>query len=163
MADQTDMAEQQEEADPLMTARAEAAEWQDRYLRLAAETENVRKRIERTHAERASQSQERLLRDLLPLVDNLERALAHTAPTEQQTSLYSGLELAVRDFLRALNRHGVERIDALGQPFDPALHEAVGVAPHPTLAPNTVMHVELPGYVYNGRLLRPARVLVVAG
>ena len=163
MADQTNTAEQHEEADPLTAARVEADEWQDRYLRLAAETENIRKRIERSHAERASQSQERLLRDLLPLVDNLERALAHTAPAEQQTSLYSGLEIAVRDFQRALSRHGVERVDALGQPFDPALHEAVGVAPHPTLPPNTVMHVELPGYMYNGRLLRPARVLVVAG
>lgn len=142
---------------------ATEAEWRDRYLRMAADLENTKKRLERIHADRALTAQERLLRDLLPLADNLERALAHAPPAEQRSSLYSGIELTLREFLATLEKHGVRRIEALGEPFDPELHEAIGSSVHATLAPGTVMHVELPGYTFNGRLLRPARVLVVAG
>jgi molecular chaperone GrpE len=150
---------QQQEA-----VQSEAAEeWREKYLRLAADLENNKRRAERQYRHRAQQSQERLLRDLLPLADNLERALGHASPAATQTGLYSGVELTLRDFLAILARHGVERIEALGEPFDPELHEAVGAAPHPTLPPGTVMHVELPGYTYQDRLLRPARVMVVAG
>lgn len=141
----------------------EGADWRDRYLRLAADLENTKKRLERIHSDRALMAQERLLRDLLPLADNLERALAHASPAEQQSSLYSGIELTLKEFLATLKKHGVRRIEALGEPFDPELHEAIGSGAHPTLAPGTIMHVELPGYTFNGRLLRPARVLVVAG
>ena len=136
--------------------------WRDRYLRMAADLENTKKRLERIHSDRALTAQERLLRDLLPLADNLERAIAHATPAEQRSSLYSGIELTLKEFLAALNKHGVRRIEALGEPFDPELHEAIGAGSHPSLAPGTVMHVELPGYTFNGRLLRPARVLVVA-
>jgi len=141
----------------------DADAWRDKYLRLAADLENTKRRLERQYQHRAQQSQERLVKDLLPLADNLERALAHATPAATQTALYSGVELTLRDFLAALARHGVERIEALGDPFDPELHEAIGAAPHPTLSPGTVMHVELPGYTYQDRLLRPARVMVVAG
>ena len=143
--------------------KEETATWRDRYLRMAADLENTKKRLERIHADRALTAQERLLRDLLPLADNLERALAHASPTEQRSSLYSGIELTLKEFLVTLEKHGVTRIEALGEPFDPELHEAIGSASHPSLPPDTVMHVELPGYTFNGRLLRPARVLVVAG
>lgn len=142
---------------------AEATDWRDRYLRLAADLENTKKRLERIHSDRALTAQERLLRDLLPLADNLERALAHATPAERPSSLYSGIELTLKEFLATLKKHGVRRIEALGEPFDPELHEAIGSSSHPTLSPGTVMHVELPGYTFNGRLLRPARVLVVAG
>ena len=144
-------------------APEKAADWRDRYLRLAADLENTKKRLERIHSDRAQTAQERLLRDLLPLADNLERALAHASPAEQRSSLYSGIELTLKEFLATLEKHGVRRIEALGKPFDPELHEAIGSGSHPTLSPGTVMHVELPGYTFNGRLLRPARVLVVAG
>ena len=143
--------------------QGDADVWRDKYLRLAADLENTKRRLERQYQHRAQQSQERLVKDLLPLADNLERALAHATPAATQTGLYSGVELTLRDFLAALARHGVERIEALGEPFDPDLHEAIGAAPHPTLSPGTVMHVELPGYTYQDRLLRPARVMVVAG
>lgn len=144
-------------------AQGDADAWRDKYLRLAADLENTKRRLERQYQHRAQQSQERLVKDLLPLADNLERALAHATSAATQTGLYSGVELTLRDFLAALARHGVERIEALGEPFDPELHEAIGAAPHPTLSPGTVMHVELPGYTYHDRLLRPARVMVVAG
>lgn len=143
-------------------AETEASTWRDRYLRMAADLENTKKRLERIHGDRALAAQERLLRDLLPLADNLERATAHATPSEQKSSLYSGIELTLKEFLATLKKHGVRRIEALGEPFNPELHEAIGSGSHATLPPGTVMHVELPGYTFNGRLLRPARVLVVA-
>jgi molecular chaperone GrpE len=139
------------------------ADWHDRYLRLAAELDNSKKAYERAYAHRAQQERERFLRDLLPLADNLERALEHAIPSERETSLYGGIELTLRDLWRTLEKYGVERIEALGMPFDPDLHEAVAVVPHPTLAPGTVMRVEQPGYLLDGRLLRPALVMVTAG
>lgn len=141
----------------------EGEAWKDRYLRLAADLENRRMGIERSHAHRAQQAWQALLRDLLPLADNLERALHNVTPAERDTGLYSGVELTLHDLIKTLGQHGVERIDALGEPFDPELHEAVAVVPHPTLPPETVMRVDLAGYLLDGRLLRPARVLVTAG
>ena len=139
------------------------ADWHDRYLRLAAELDNSKKAYERAYAHRAQQERERFLRDLLPLADNLERALEHAIPSERETSLYGGIELTLRELWRTLEKYGVERIEALGMPFDPDLHEAVAVVPHPTLAPGTVMRVEQPGYLLDRRLLRPALVMVTAG
>lgn len=141
----------------------ERVDWEDRYLRLAADVENRKKAAERAYAHRAQQSWERLLRDLLPLADNLERALQNVPPAERDTGLYSGVELTLRDLNKMLRQHGVERIDALGEPFDPEFHDAVAVVPHPSLPPGSVMRVDLPGYLLDGKLLRPARVLVTAG
>ncbi|MDT8306114.1 MAG: nucleotide exchange factor GrpE [Anaerolineae bacterium] len=138
-------------------------DWQDRYLRLAADLENRKRAAERAYAHRAQQAWEGILRDLLPLADNLERALQNVPPAERQTGLYSGVELTLRELKNTLRQHGVERIEALGEPFDPELHDAIGAVPHPTLPPGTVMRVDLPGYLLDGKLLRPARVLVTAG
>jgi molecular chaperone GrpE len=140
-----------------------AVDWQERYLRLAAELDNSRKAYERAYAHRAQQERERFMRDLLPLVDNLQRAIEHATPPERQTTLFGGIELTLRDLQRTLERHGVERIEALGEPFDPDLHEAVAAVHHPSLPSGTVMRVELPGYLIDGRLLRPAQVMVTAG
>lgn len=138
-------------------------DWHDRYLRLATDLENSKKAAERAYAHRAQQAWEGILRDLLPLADNLERALQHVTPAERQTGLFSGVELTLRDLKNTLRQHGVERIDALGEPFDPGFHDAIAAVPHPTLPPGTVVRVELPGYLLDGKLLRPARVLVTAG
>lgn len=157
-------AEREEQESQGNGAAAEnAIDWHDRYLRLAAELDNSRKAYERAYAHRAQQERERFVRDLLPLADNLERALEHATPVERQTSLFGGIELTLRDLQRTLEKHGVERIEALGEPFDPDLHEAIAAVPHPTLPPGTVMRVELPGYRIDGRLLRPAQVMVTAG
>jgi molecular chaperone GrpE len=139
---------------------AEAAEWKEKYLRLAAEQENHRQRLERNYAAQAQQEKERVLRDMLPLADNLERALAHAA--EEEAALQKGVALTLKAFTGTLARHGVEAIAALGQPFDPNLHEAVGYAPGSAQAPGTVVAVEETGYTHGGKLLRPARVWVAA-
>ena len=87
-------------------AAVSAEEWQDRYLRLAAELDNSRKAYERAYAHRAQQERERFIRDLLPLADNLERALEHAIPSERETSLYGGIELTLRDLWRTTAQAG---------------------------------------------------------
>lgn len=163
MAEEIQAEREEQESQGNGAAAEDAIDWQDRYLRLAAELDNSRKAYERAYAHRAQQERERFVRDLLPLADNLERALEHATPVERETALFDGIELTLRDLRRTLEKHGVERIEALGEPFDPDLHEAIAAVPHPTLPPGTVMRVELPGYLIDGRLLRPAQVMVTAG
>jgi molecular chaperone GrpE len=141
-------------------SESEAAEWKEKYLRLAAEQENHRQRLERNYASQAQQEKEQVLRDMLPLADNLERTLAHAAG--EGAALQEGVALTLKAFANALARHRVKRIDALGQPFDPNLHEAVGHSSESNQAPGTVTAVEETGYTHDGKLLRPARVWVAA-
>jgi molecular chaperone GrpE len=133
---------------------AEESEWQEKYTRLYAEFENSKKRLEQRFATEAKQNQEKLLRDMLPLADNLERAIEH-ADGDQ-----SGLEMIQKAFLTAIARHGVEPIAAEEEPFNPELHEAIGMVPHPTAESGTIVSVAENGYTHQDSLLRPAKVLV---
>lgn len=150
------------EAGSTETAALGPSDWQDRYLRLAAELENRKKSLARRYADEARKTSERLLLDLLPFVDNLERALEHAPRGHADPALHSGVSLSIKGFLDTLEKHGVEPLDALGESFDPELHEAIGAVPHPTLPSGTIVRVEQNGYLYDGRLLRPARVLVAS-
>lgn len=109
MTEETPKAKQGQEAATNGAAAESPVDWQDRYLRLAAELDNSKKAYERAYARRAQQERERLVRDLLPLADNLERAMEHATPVERETALYDGVELTLRDLRRTLERHGVER------------------------------------------------------
>jgi molecular chaperone GrpE len=142
----------------LAEARGEADELRDKYHRAVAEAENARKWAERDTQARATESQRRLLRQLLEVIDNLERAL--TTPAEA-SGLRQGVDITLRQLLRVLAQAGVERIAVeSGQPFDPEYHEAVAV--HTGNVPqDTVGAVEQPGYLHDGVVLRPARVVVV--
>jgi molecular chaperone GrpE len=142
----------------LAEARGEADELRDKYHRAVAEAENARKWAERDTQARATESQRRLLRQLLEVIDNLERAL--TTPAEA-SGLRQGVDITLRQLLRVLAQAGVERIAVeSGQPFDPLYHEAVAV--HAGNVPqDTVVAVEQPGYLHDGVVLRPARVVVV--
>jgi molecular chaperone GrpE len=131
-------------------------DWQEKYLRLYAEFENNKKRLEQRYTLEAQQQQEKLLRDMLPLADNLERALTHAPDAEQQ----AGLEQIRKAFLSVLARYGVEPMAAEGRPFDPEQHEAIGAVPAANAEPGTIIAVEETGYTYQDKLLRPARVLV---
>jgi len=128
----------------LAETRAEAAEWKEKYMRLYADRENDRKRMERNYANRLDRERERILQDMLPLADNLERALAHAS--EQEASLQQGVDLTLKAFTETLAKHGVAPIEAMGRQFDPTLHEAVGTVPHPTLRPGTIVDVVETGY-----------------
>jgi molecular chaperone GrpE len=135
-------------------------EWRDRALRLQAEMENFRKRQQRLAEERITTDRERLLRAFLSVADDLERAL--NADRTDAESLRQGVDLTYQGLVRLMEREGVEPIQAEGQTFDPAFHEAVGTMPHEQAdaGPDTVVEVVQTGYQLDDRLLRPARVIV---
>lgn len=134
--------------------------WRDRALRLQAEIENFRKRQQRLTEERIAADRDRLLRAFVTVADDLERAL-NSDGTDAE-SLRQGVELTYRSLMRLMEREGAEPIQAEGQPFDPALHEAVGTVPHERAdaEPDIVVGVVQTGYQLQDRLLRPARVIV---
>jgi len=149
------------ELDPMAQLSAERDELKDRLLRMAAETENFKKRTEREKADFLKRATERVLKDLLPVMDNLERALEHAVEEgSAETGMIKGLELTSQELWKVLERHGVERIEALGEPFDPEFHEAMMQQEDPDVDDNTVISVLQKGFLLHGRLLRPAMVIV---
>lgn len=147
----------------LVAAREEARQNHDRWLRERADLENVKKRAARERQDAIRFGSEALLRDLLSVVDNLERALAAAAGGGDAHSLVAGVELVRKAFVDILERHGVERIAAAGERFDPAHHEAVAFVESDTHEAHHVMLEHQPGYRLNERLLRPAMVTVSKG
>lgn len=150
------------EAKSVAELEAELAQLKDRYLRLAADFENFRRRALKEREEAHHFGHQNLVKDLLPSVDNLERAIDHARKGGEggTTGLLEGVELVMRELEGVLARHGVTPIDALGQPFDPSLHEAMAQVPDGDHPPNTVVEVFQRGYQLRSRLLRPARVVV---
>ena len=138
----------------------EAQENFDRALRLAAEMENLKKRLEREKAEMLQFANENLIKELLPVVDNLELALEHGRQAETPAPFLEGIELVHQGFLKALARFGVTPLGAVGQPFDPAYHNAVMQEAAPEVPDCTVLKELQKGYLVHNRLLRPAMVVV---
>ncbi|HEX9883677.1 MAG TPA: nucleotide exchange factor GrpE [Desulfobaccales bacterium] len=138
----------------------EVQENYDRLLRLAAEMENLRKRQERERAELLQFANENLIKELLPVVDNLELALEHGRQLEAPAPLLEGLERVHQGFLKALAKFGVAPIIGVGQPFDPAFHNAVMQEEAPEVPDRTVLKELQKGYLLQHRLLRPAMVVV---
>ncbi len=134
-----------------------AAEWRDKYLRALAELDNYRKRADREREIARVYATDALLRDVLPVVDDLETALKIDASLD---AIREGVALALRHLVNALESKGMKPIEALGQPFDARFHEAMGVVPAPGQAPNTVVTELKKGYVFHDRVLRPARVQI---
>ena len=143
--------------DQLAEALAKADEHWSQYLRAAAELENTRKRALRDVEHAHRYALERFAADLAPVRDSLELGLAADATIE---SLRSGVEATLKQLDQALTRHGVEVIDPVGQPFDPERHEAMSTMPSADAPPDSVVQVIQKGLVLNGRLVRPARVIV---
>jgi molecular chaperone GrpE len=141
----------------------ELTELKDKYLRALAETDNVRKRMRQQNEEALRLQRENLLRDILPVVDNLERGLEAAREGNNRQAVVDGLEMVLRAMHDWLRAQGVSPINAVGQPFDPQVHEAVdhvATSGHP---PNTVVNEFHRGYVIGERMLRPARVSVSKG
>ena len=132
----------------------------DRLLRTTAEFDNYRKRVERDRREMADRAAEGLLLDLLPIVDDLERALAADASGDAAESYRRGVELIHKQTLDLLSRRGVKPLEALGADFDPHLHQAVASEPADGRRDGEVVEVLRKGYLLNDRLLRPAMVKV---
>lgn len=134
----------------------------DHFLRLQAEFENFRRRSLKEKQESLRFGHQNLVKDLLSAVDNLERALEHGAQNAgvEVRGVLDGIALVYREILSALEKHGVSQIDAQGQTFDPAVHEAIGQLPSAGMPANTVLQVLQKGYVIHDRMVRPSRVLV---
>ncbi|MDA8651154.1 nucleotide exchange factor GrpE [Porticoccaceae bacterium] len=133
----------------------------DQVLRIQAEMQNVRRRAERDVENAHKYALDKFTADLLPVVDNLERALGTiNADDETQKAVATGVELTLKSFLDVLARFNIEVVDPAGQPFDADLHQAVSMVPNPNSEPNTVIDVFQKGYTLNGRLVRPAMVVV---
>lgn len=157
----------QPEVDPLEAARAEAAQFKERMLRTAADFDNFRKRSRREAEEALRKGRDGLLRELLPVFDNIERAVAHSALARGEASgeadvksLSEGLSLVIRQFRDTLSRIGVERVDSVGKPFDPSLHEAIQHLETNEHPPGHVAAEVQAAYREGDRLVRPAMVVV---
>jgi len=152
----------QRESDRIADLERQLAEQKDRMLRAMAEADNVRRRTQRDADDRVRYANEALLRDLLPILDNFDRALASARAAGGADNVVQGVELIQRELLRMLERAGVTRYSAVGQPFDPTRHEAIARVVSVDAAPDTVLTETAPGYLLHGRVLRPALVAVAA-
>ena len=143
----------------LADAEARAAEAADQLLRLRADFENTRKRLERDKIESIKFANERLLAEVLPVLDNLDRAMASLAEGHDLKKVEQGLKIAQGELNKVLEIHGVEMLKPVGQEFDPRFHEAVAMVESGEKEGTVVEEVQR-GYLLNGRLIRPSRVKV---
>jgi len=147
----------------LAAAEAVIAGHQTEVLRLHADMQNVRRRAEQDVEKAHKFGQEKLVSELLPVLDNLERALQASSTdqmSDQLKALREGVELTLKSFLDCLQKFNVAVLDPLGEPFDPQFHEAIGMMESPAAEPDSVLVVLQKGYTLNSRVLRPARVMV---
>jgi len=144
----------------LAEKEAEAKAHYDLFMRERAELENFKRRMQREKSESIRFANEPLMRDLLPILDNLERAVNHAQGGGNGQSLVDGVTLVVRSFLDTMEKYGVTREEAKGQLFDPSKHEAMAQVEKVDVTPNTIVDEYCPAYWLYGRLLRPALVTV---
>lgn len=147
----------------LEKAREEAKDLQDRLLRLAAEFENFKKRMQRERETAMKYAEEGLLRELLPTIDNLERAIEQGRNAGEVAGLLEGVEMTITGLRNTLEKFGLKPVDGVGQPFDPNLHEALVMEASQTVPPNTILQEYQKGYMFKDRLLRAAKVVVSKG
>ncbi|MFK8053340.1 MAG: nucleotide exchange factor GrpE [Woeseiaceae bacterium] len=147
--------------DPLAAAEAKAAENWEKYVRAVAELDNVRKRARRDVENAHKYGIERFAGELLAVSDSLEAGLSASDGADA-AALVEGSQATLKLFQTTMAKFGVETLDPHGEPFDPQQHEAMTMVPAPDAEPNTVIDVIQKGYSLNGRLIRPARVVVAA-
>ena len=152
-----------EEEDPLIVANREAEAHKDRWMRLAAEFDNYKKRTSREMQSLIESANVALIRDLLPTVDSVSRALDHADEDDGSESFQTGVRMIMTDFSKVLEGRGVSEIDALGQPFDPNDHEALMQAPSEEYEAGIVANVIEKGYRLGSKVLRHAKVVVSTG
>lgn len=158
---QVELEEFETPVDELEALRAERDEMRDKFMRVLADAENSRKRAERDRKEAEMYGGTRLARDLLPVYDNLNRAL-HAIPEESRAAsaaLIEGVELTLRELTNVMSKHGITKVSpAAGDQFDPQLHEAMFEAPVPGTKAGQIIQVMTEGFLLHDRLLRPAQV-----
>ncbi|MDR2861250.1 MAG: nucleotide exchange factor GrpE [Syntrophobacterales bacterium] len=132
----------------------------EKYLRALADLENFKKRAAKEKQDTIKYGNEALIKDLLPIIDGMDRALAYSEQSDDFASFKEGLQMLQEQLCRCLEKHGVEAVDALDQPFDPYLHEALMMVESADHEANHVVTQMEKGYLLNGRLIRPAKVCV---
>jgi len=132
----------------------------DRYLRLAAEFDNYKRRAQRDQSDGIRFANEKIFKDLLPIIDNLERAIQCGSDQTGNGGLLEGVELTYKQFLETLTKFGVRQISSVGELFDPAIHQAVAQVESDSAKPNTIVEEFQKGYFLHERILRPAMVTV---
>lgn len=151
------------EHEKLLTHSSELAEVRDRFLRSAADFENAKKRLAKERETFLKFALEGLVLELLPVLDNFERAVAHIETSDEKTKpVHDGFLLIQKQLFTALFEHGLKRVESIGKPFDPHLHEAVEHVISHDQPEGIVIEEVLPGYQLNGKLIRPAKVKVSA-
>ena len=146
-------------ADQLEQVSRQRDEWREKAYRAAAELDNGRKRFQKERVELRTYGVETLIQELLPVTDNLERAVAHA---KADNNLAEGVKMVLRQFMQILASKGAVPFDAMGEPFDPSVHEAMSQIPSDTHEPGTVIEVFQKGWMLKERLVRPAMVVVAA-
>jgi molecular chaperone GrpE len=162
MSDEEKSTDEAAPAPEVEELKQQLADKQDRLLRALAEVDNVKRRTQREREDYVRYANESLIRDLLPILDNFDRALDAARATQEARQVVEGVTLIQRELLKVLERTGVTRYTALGQRFDPNRHDAAGRVLSASDAPGTVVAELTPGYLLNGRVLRPAQVVVAA-
>jgi molecular chaperone GrpE len=147
-------------ADPLDQAKSEAAKLKDQLLRTAADFDNFRKRSRREVEDAKKSGREDLLRTVLPVFDNLERAVQSAQRATDVKAVAEGLSMVIRQFTDALGRAGIQKVPTIGQAFDPSVHEAIQQVETKDHPAGTVIAEVQPGYVQGERLIRAALVVV---
>jgi molecular chaperone GrpE len=150
-------------ASEVETLRQQLAECQDNILRMAADFENTKKRLEREREITLKYAEETLLKELLPSLDNLERAIEQGRETDNAASLLEGVEMTWNGLLAALGKNGLKPLESIGETFDPNFHEAVAMEAREGVAANQVLKEFQKGYIYKDRLIRAAKVIVSNG
>ena len=136
----------------------------DQVLRAAAEVQNIKRRAQLDVEKAHKFALDKFVESLLPVVDSLELGLKNAADADDaNTGMREGMELTLKLMIDTLAKNGVEQLNPIGEPLDPNYHQAITMLPNPEMEPNTVMDVVQKGYTLNGRCVRPAMVVVVAG
>lgn len=156
----SDQAQTEAPVDEKAELQAQLEEEQNKYLRLLADYDNFKRRTKKDQELAKQFRSQSLLTDLLPVLDNFDRALAVEAKSEESASLLKGLEMVKKSLIDAVTAEGLEEIKAVGEPFDPHFHQAVIQENDPDSEPGTVLQELQKGYTLNGRVLRPAMVKV---
>jgi molecular chaperone GrpE len=155
-----EISEEAEEITELEKTQQELEETRDKLLRLAAEFENFKKRMARERGLALKYAEESIIKELLPAIDNLERALEQGKETHNAEDLLAGVELTHKGLLTTLEKFEVASMDCVGAPFDPNHHEALAMEETDEMDPNSVLKEFQKGYTYKDRLIRPAKVVV---
>jgi molecular chaperone GrpE len=163
MAKKAEEMTKQELLKELTDTREEAGKNYDLYMRTYAEMENIKKRGIREREELAKYANESLIKEILPVIDNLDKAISHAQNDENSSALLEGLELTRDGLMKVLQKAGLNEVEALGKPFDPNLHESVSQQIDDTVAPGHIIMELQKGYLLNGRLVRPSMVVISQG